>query len=645
MARDVTRDATRDTDARLTYMPALDGIRAVAVLAVLLYHAGVGITPGGFLGVDLFFVLSGYLITSLLILEYDRTANLDLGAFWLRRARRLLPALYVALLISAFHSAFLADPHTLAGVRGDHLATLFYASNWWFIARGQSYFEQFAAPSPLRHTWSLGIEEQWYIVWPLLLVLAFRVCRGRTRVLGLVAVAAALGSATLMAALFDPMRDFSRLYYGTDTRAQALLAGAALAFVLRGTALSARWGRVVTLLGVVGGVAFVVFVVHVTDADGWMYRGGFALLAGAAAMLVTATVQPGATALASVLSVRPLVAIGKISYGLYLYHWPLYVILDPARTGLRGAALVAIRLAATFALAIGSYQLIEMPVRRGLLAGKGRLREAATIAAAAPFVIVAAFAATVPRVVRPEVVARSGQVRVMLIGDSVATSLGEYFNSVRHPAFAVIPDGMEGCGVMRGRVQRPNRPPDPAGCENWLREWALRLQRDRPDVTLVLTGAWETWDRWVDGRLLRFGTPEFTRYFENELERGVALVRAAGGKVVLLTPPCYTAPDIDHHPGPYPPADHHEEMVAMLRDFATRHAPAVDLIDLAEFVCPHGVYRRDIDRKRFQRDGAHFTRDGAEMVWDWLAPQVSAKLPRDAAGARVSLAAPRPASN
>ncbi len=620
--RDVGRART------LSYMPALDGLRAVAVLAVLLYHGGVSLAPGGFLGVDLFFVLSGYLITSLLILEHERSGTLDLGAFWLRRARRLLPALCVTFILTGLYARAMADPETLVSLRYDNVATLFYVSNWWFIARGQSYFEQFAAPSVLRHTWSLGIEEQWYILWPLLLVPALRQWGRRSGYLAAFAASGALCSALLMAVLFDPMRDPSRVYYGTDTRAQALLFGAALAFLLYRCAAPAALRHGLNWLGVVGAATVFVFFIHVRDTDGWMYRGGYALMAGAATVLVAACVQPRPNLLARALSLPPLVWIGRISYGLYLYHWPIFVALNDFRTGLRGVALLSVRLAVTFAVATVSYTFIEMPVRRGILRSNRRLREAGAIAAMAVVALGAALL-MIPaqvdgaRTAPADLSAQAGRLRVLIIGDSVVTSLGEPFDPAKHPGLWVETRGYKGCGIMHGQVQRPVKPPDPESCPSWEKTWTTEIEEIRPDVSLVLIGSWESWDRWVNGELLRFGTPEFVRYFNKELDSAIRILTSGGGKVILLTPPCYRDPHMAEHPwlGPYAPADRHNEIVALLEVYARRQQD-VSLIDLASFVCPGGVYQEALNGVPLQSDGSHFTKEAAAVVWDWLAPRL-----------------------
>jgi peptidoglycan/LPS O-acetylase OafA/YrhL len=372
---------------RIPYQPALDGLRALAVLAVLLYHGQVPWAPGGWLGVDLFFVLSGYLITGLLLAEWDAGGGIDLRGFWSRRARRLLPALFCTLAAVAAYGALLAPPTTLGRLRWDGLATLGYVANWRLMASRQSYFEQFFDPSPLTHMWSLGIEEQYYLLWPLLLLGALRLAGGRTRPLLVGTLLATLASALAMATLYRPGGDPSRVYYGTDTRAQALLLGGALALALarRGSPARPRGRALVDGLGALGLAGLLAMMVAVGGDARWMYLGGFAVAAAAAGAAVVAAVQP-AGRLRALLAVAPLPGIGRISYGLYLWHWPAYVVLSPDRTRLDGPALLALRLAATFALAGLSYRLVELPVRRGAL---GRLRVARPVTVGAATALIA----------------------------------------------------------------------------------------------------------------------------------------------------------------------------------------------------------------------------------------------------------------
>ncbi len=341
-------------------VPALDGIRALAVLAVLAYHLNLSWAHGGYLGVDLFFTLSGFLITSLLLEERLAEGKISAPAFWARRTRRLLPALFV-LLIAVMTAALIVTrffPHSglpinMLGLRGDALATLFYVANWHFIATGQSYFAQFNAPSLLEHSWSLAIEEQFYVVWPVLVMLLFSFAKRSWRRIGLcISLAAALGSSLLMALLYHQGQDPMRAYFGTDSHAMGLLLGASLAFLTAGiaqTGLSRRWIALGAWVGMIGlGIAMVIAGNAHQQPQPWMFRGGFALAAVFGVLVLNDARQHEQSSLSKLLSIRPLRYIGAISYGVYLYHWPIFVLMTPERMGFGGWELLLLKLAATF---------------------------------------------------------------------------------------------------------------------------------------------------------------------------------------------------------------------------------------------------------------------------------------------------------
>ena len=349
---------------KLRYQPALDGLRAVAVLAVIVYHDDPSRLPGGFLGVDAFFVLSGFLITSLLLAEYRQHESIGLAAFWGRRIRRLLPALLLVLVTVSAYGATQLPAIEAAKLRGDALSALCYVTNWRFIASGVSYFASVTTPNPLRHLWSLAIEEQFYLLWPLVVIGCLRAGRGRLRVLAIASVAGLTASTILMATRFRPI-DASRSYYGTDTRTHAVLVGALLAILLahrpvRGVAMR----RAVLAGGLVGGVLSAVMLCVVTGDSAFYYHGGSLLFAVAVAGIIASAMQPGSSALRSALAVTPLVWVGTISYGLYLWHWPVDVFVNGARSGTSGMALTLLRLSLTFALAVASFYLVELPIRR-----------------------------------------------------------------------------------------------------------------------------------------------------------------------------------------------------------------------------------------------------------------------------------------
>jgi peptidoglycan/LPS O-acetylase OafA/YrhL len=353
--------------ARLPYSPALDGLRALAVIAVLIYHAGLHWLPGGFLGVEVFFTISGYLITSLLLSEWRATDRINLGQFWLRRARRLLPALYLVVVCSLVF-AVLFLPDEVAKLRADALASFAYVINWYLIFSQQSYFEAVGRPSLLRHLWSLAVEEQFYLMWPLIFVLTMTRFRKRTVLVG-VAVAALISMA-LMAVLYAPSADPSRVYYGTDTRASGILIGVALAFIWTpGKSQGRRIDKLpFDLIGVLAFGALVLCGLFISEFDDFLYRGGFILTAISTAVLIAAVVHPRGKRIAAVLGSSALVWIGLRSYGIYLWHWPVFMLTRPQLdVSLDGPALLAVRLGLTLALAVLSYHLLETPIRTGAL--------------------------------------------------------------------------------------------------------------------------------------------------------------------------------------------------------------------------------------------------------------------------------------
>jgi peptidoglycan/LPS O-acetylase OafA/YrhL len=361
-----TRDRGSPYGGGLRYAPGLDGIRAVAVAGVLLYHARVERLPGGFLGVDVFFVLSGYLITSLLLVEHRRHGSISLGRFWAGRARRLLPAatlvIAVCLLLAA---AFLRG--NLASARGDALASVLYFNNWHQILASHSYFATFARPSLLQHYWSLAVEEQFYLVWPL--VLAAGLASRRRGWIVPFALAVAVASAGLMAVLYRPGADPSRVYYGTDTRATPLMIGAILAFAWPLGRLTPTAGRgapyVLDGIGAAGLALIALAMLSWHDYDPFLYRGGFMIAALGAAAAIAAAAHP-ASHVARALGAGPSRWIGQRSYGIYLWHWPVMALSRPGIDLSWSAwALVPAQLAATVALAALSYRYVEMPIRRG----------------------------------------------------------------------------------------------------------------------------------------------------------------------------------------------------------------------------------------------------------------------------------------
>jgi peptidoglycan/LPS O-acetylase OafA/YrhL len=349
----------------LSYMPGVDGLRALAVTAVVVYHMGAGWLPGGFLGVDVFLVISGYLITSLLLAEFRKAERLDLKRFWMRRARRLLPALLVMIAVVLVAMLIL---HTgeVARLRGAVLASLGYVTNWYFVFVHQPYFAQFGRPSVFEHLWSLAVEEQFYLIWPPLLALGLLFWRRRGFVLAL--AAGIIGSTVLAWVLFTPDTDPSRIYYGTDTRAVGLLVGVLLAFLWPAGRLrpvkAVRAKVVLDVVGLAGLALLLVAMAKLGEVDRQLYQGGFLVVALATALVIAATAHPSSH-LGKVFGLPLLVWIGLRSYGIYLWHWPI-LMLTRARTDipLDGWRLNLLQIALTVGIAALSYKFIETPIRR-----------------------------------------------------------------------------------------------------------------------------------------------------------------------------------------------------------------------------------------------------------------------------------------
>jgi peptidoglycan/LPS O-acetylase OafA/YrhL len=356
---------------RLGYIPALDGLRALAVVAVLLYHGNAKWMPGGFLGVDVFFVISGYLITSLLLSDWREYHHIRFGHFYLRRARRLLPALFLMLgVVSLYSLLFLPD--TVAELRGQNLAAIFYVENWYLIFHNVSYFVAAGRPPLLRHVWSLAVEEQFYLLWPLILAfLLTRLGKQRDKLL-LAILGGVLASTVLMAVLYQPFTDPSRVYFGTDTRVSTMLIGAALAVLwtpwrlTRDTAKSAPLA--LDALAIIGLIGVVWFFLNAGEFDNWMYRGGFLVMALFSALLIAATVHPASRLSPAIFGTKPFLWIGVRSYGIYLWHWPIYMVTRPhADVPLTGIPLLGLRVALTFLFAALSFKFVEEPIRHGAL--------------------------------------------------------------------------------------------------------------------------------------------------------------------------------------------------------------------------------------------------------------------------------------
>lgn len=648
MGRHFARSGASPAVAGTSHIAGLDGIRGLAVVAVVAFHLGFGWARGGYLGVDSFLVLSGYLITAGLLAEHRRSGRIGLPAFWARRARRLLPALLVVLVAAALYAAFVALPDEGRTLRLDALSALGFVSNWRFVFSGQGYFGQTSAPSLLRHTWSLGVEAQLYLLWPVVVVIGLR-RRGPGAVAG---VAAGLGAASAgLAMLLAPTHgDVSRAYYGTDTRAAAFLVGAAVAGTLAGRP-GLRRGvsrAAVATTAVLGAAATLLLWATLSGTSPWLFRGGLPAAAVATAALVAEVVCAPGGRIARLLSAGPLRLLGRVSYGIYLWHWPLILVLDHRRTGLSGPGLLALRVGATAAATTVSWLVVERPVmglgprrvpRRwqpaaGVLVG-------ATLVAGVLLPASAGAARSGSHLAAPAVageqetttVAPAPLVQAVMLGDSVAVTVG---NAIKPFAadyrFAFGNDAIVGCGVAVGSALKTlgEVAQVPGRCTGWEQAWQQTIDSAHPDVALILLGRWEVLDRLLDGSWRHIGEPAFDSYLAGRLDRALAIAMSGGAIAVLCTAPYYQGQERPQG-GTWPENDpaRVDRFNELARQAVARH-PAAVLYDLNGAVSPSAKFTSVLDGVAVRSsDGVHFTPASGAFLSPRLFPVLRAAEARD----------------
>jgi peptidoglycan/LPS O-acetylase OafA/YrhL len=679
-------DESAASHTRLAYLPALDGVRACAVVAVMMFHGGIPHMDGGFMGVDAFFVLSGFLITSLLIGEWRQALTIKLGAFWARRARRLLPALLMMLLFVAFFASVIVPKGTYGALRLDALATLLYVSNWHFILVNSNYFNETAASSPLLHTWSLAVEEQFYVIWPLVVLAVMHFTRS-LRALFALCCAAAIASATWMYVVYNGGLNTNRAYLGTDTRAQCLFIGCALAVgLVLVSQRSHEEGRLAkgelwrpkssvgtgfcAGIGIAGAAAAVLLWTLTTSVSSLPYSGGFFLVGLAVAGVILSAVAAPRSLVPRLLSLSPVRYVGRISYGLYIWHWPIFIWVDHARTGLYGYELFAARVLVTFAVSVVSFHLVERPIRMGTFISQWRAW--LVVPAGVGAVVVAVLAATtgttaVASTALPGGIGTTGStttttttpaspasaepVRVLLFGDSVALTLGIGLSAAADQSkygYVLSDKGILGCGVVDGpevelmgaRDSTPSAcdgsplvPGEPAVDQPWPNQWLDAINEVKPNVVVLLAGRWEVVDREYQGTWTNILNPTYAAYVKTQLEQASQLVTAAGSHMVFLTAPCTN--EGEQPDGASWPEDNAARLAVfnkLVREVAAEH-PATDAaVDLFGAACPRGKFATTVDGVAIRRaDGVHFTNAGGEF----LAPKI---MPAIVAAGRAQMA-------
>ncbi|MGZ6945867.1 MAG: acyltransferase family protein [Acidimicrobiia bacterium] len=651
--------------AGFRYQPALDGLRAFAVSAVILYHLDYGWAGGGFLGVDTFFVLSGFLITSLLLRERARQGSISLSGFWARRARRLLPAVFLLLIVVVIYGSVVMNAFELDKLRGDAIASLFYVANWHFIATGQSYFDIFLQPSPLQHLWSLAIEEQFYLLWPLIVVGVMKLASGSRRALFVVIVAGIAISQLCMALLYD-VNDPSRAYYGTEARAHTLLVGCLLALLLSGRLqVGPRLGRVLPMLGAIAfGIVLVAF--STASASARLFYGGDLAFSILVAIVIAASVQPTG-ALRSFLGLRPLRYIGRISYGLYLWHWPVIVFLTADRVGVGGNRLNVIRVAVTVVFTLASYYLLERPVLRGVLKPRlARILLPVSIVTVLVVVLVGTSAgqpasaalgrinhpagpcgaalpkeqqeaqAKLAQIGLPPPDPRSAGLHILVVGDSRACALLTGLEVVGKTEGATVDNAaVLGCGIVADAVGKSLSIVSRSqanGCHQMVKTAQEKaIAKHRPDVIVWWSG-WEVANLEVDGREVQFGTAESDALLLDRMEKMFQRLHRPGQKLVILTDaPILPTP---YFPQPHPAEDaQHGHLNDLYREFAARHPGDIVIADLADKICPNLQCQEFVDGFRVRPfDGMHLSPEGAAWASQWLWPQILATLPPASTG-------------
>ncbi len=613
------------------FHPALEGLRGAAVLFVCVYHAHPEWVSGGFLSISTFFALSGFLITRLLVREFDGTGTVNLKKFWTRRLRRLLPASLLALFAIAIGGGTLANPAQHERLAGDGFSALFYFSNWWLIATGAAYDNLMGSPSPVQHFWSLSIEEQFYLFYPLLTLSLLRAAGGSKRALCVFLAVASVASLAWMSWLAPTEASTARLYYATDTRVGELLLGGVLALVMgpQASTLGRKRPALFQALGVIGLAVFVAGnLVGDTDSVA-LYRFGFQLYAIGSVALLAAAVQETGIA-RQILSWSVFQWLGRISYGVYLYHWPLFIWIDADW----------LRFPLTFLAADLSYRFFEEPIRSGrailhwrrfvlppvaivlVIITFGLTRPSRTLSAAA----VAAIA---------DISERSSplkrKARIAIIGGSMAQEVGEGLDYWAERTGKAVVENMavRGCGLARGSFSdNLNRPP--VNCDDWHEEARARFAAFGPDAVVVFAAPWDLMQRrhadWSEDKAI--GDPVFDAWLMAEFTAAIETILQSGAHVAWLTTPCYVDP-AGKTTGAWDPQRLRRMNDVLVPALAEGRETQVSVIDFEQEICPGRRYSQSVLEMTYFRagDGVHFSHAGRNWSGTWVGEELLRVVP------------------
>jgi len=645
---------TAPTDgSRFAHVRALDGLRGLAVALVVVYHFAPDVLPAGFIGVDVFFVLSGFLITSLALGEHRGSSKVSSSGFYMRRARRLLPAAIVTVVVATALAAVIQPDAARAANRGLGIASLLYAANWWMIDQQNSYQAAFGTESPLSHFWSLAVEEQFYVVFPLLLLgLIFMVARrkGTTDALAksllFVSIVGALASATAMSLMYNAETDPSRVYLGTETRVHAIFVGVAgaCAWWLWSSALRERASvRVLTVVGVVSAIFLGLVSVFSNFSAPWLYHFGFLTIAIAALAIVLAAMANSAV-VSKTFEFRGLCVLGLVSYSIYLWHWPVRVFVNQTNTPFDGLSLFCVRIALTAVAATLSFYVIEKPFRRAKNPGRVALTSVVgmVVALAAVWVISRPVPAPATEFSTTEAPSSVNEVqdplKILWLGDSVGWVLGGGILDFPRPIGYDSP--FESTHILLWNkadyscplVRYPQRSfavvkQNTGQCVEREANWPSLIAEFKPDAVAWASILFDTYDYKVDGRWVSFGSPEWVAIYNENLGSARQLATSSGATFMLIG-------QADPLADPSQKDDGQETLLPaniwrfgfvrdLQRKFAEAHSNDTVFVDLQPIVCPNnscaGVV---IDPKGTRPDGVHFTK---EAVLE-MAPQMQSAI-------------------
>lgn len=606
--------------ARGRYAP-LDGVRALAICAVLAFHTDGRWLSGGFLGVDVFFVLSGYLMIGILLPGSGTGLSMPVTQFWLRRARRLAPALLVVVASVVLVNHFLASPFPDLG--SDALAAVFYVTNWWALANGSQYFDQWQPPSPLLQTWSLSIEEQFYLLLPLLLLALrrLRASRGTTVVVFAVLAAVSAGWAMVLHSE-DPLR----VYFGSDTRAQALFVGVVLG-LLAPRPRVAGLGPASTPRQFTGWFSLVGLILLLVMARPWtqeMPAWILTLTALLTAALLWALLQSESSLLARMFSHPWLLWIGGISYALYLWHWPVFLWIQARRETPIGAQVWAILVSVL--LAWLTTRFLERPIRGPRFAALPVPRQWLTIALAISLTIALALLPSPGSARGPDESQWPAEQNlpssIALFGDSTAYTAANGFPQDRYSRVRYLTMTPLGCGIRNRRLEREDLDAAKPECDGWEARWTSKMSEFKPESTILMENVWELFDVVRDGQSYAPGSPEYNDVVSAAVAKTLDIITPRdGGPVFVLGVPCQE-PVVEMYQGVLDDAGRRQALNAILRGEIAKR-PNAHFIDLEPLLCSPTGSLNEINGVQLRHDGVHWSEQGRPYLWAYILQQMS----------------------